>query len=93
MQCIGLADCLRDRGHKIVFTIDGIYEGKVVKYGYFEEKLDEQNEKFDNPGEQFAKILLDSGTLALKSSIEKIEIMSNLTSFDMQSEKIKLNET
>jgi UDP:flavonoid glycosyltransferase YjiC (YdhE family) len=31
--CIGLAECLRDRGHKIVVAIDPTFKGKLISYG------------------------------------------------------------
>jgi UDP:flavonoid glycosyltransferase YjiC (YdhE family) len=42
--CIGLAECLRDRGHKIVVAIDPTFKGKLISYGFIEELLIDPNE-------------------------------------------------
>jgi len=91
--CIGLAECLRDRGHKIVFTVDKTFEGKLIRYGFIEEKIIDPNEgKFKNPGDEIAKHLLESGILSGMSSLEKIELMSKQTFFVDMIEKVKINE-
>jgi spore coat polysaccharide biosynthesis predicted glycosyltransferase SpsG len=91
--CIGLAECLRDRGHKIVFTVDKTFEGKLIRYGFIEEKIFDPNEgKFKNPGEEGAKSLMESGILSGMSSLEKIELMSKQTFFVEMIDKMKMNE-
>ena len=92
--CIGLAERLRDRGHKIVFTVDKTYEGKLVRYGFIEEKIFDPNEgKFKNPGEGAANHLLESGILSGMSSLEKMELMTTRQSFLLDMiDKVKLNE-
>jgi hypothetical protein len=92
--CIGLAECLRDRGHKIVFTVDKTFEGKLIRYGFIEEKIIDPNEgKFKNPGEKAAKRLMESGILSGMSSLEKIELMSTKKFFVGSTERMKFNET
>jgi hypothetical protein len=91
--CIGLAECLRDRGHKIVFIVDKTFEGKLVRYGFIEEKIiDPNEEKFKNPGEEMANRLMESGIFSGMSSLEKIELMSTQIFSVEIVEKIKLKE-
>ena len=53
---IGIAEVLRDRGHRIVYVIAKTFEGKLKKYGFEEEVLiDEEREKM-GPGKQWRKI-------------------------------------
>jgi len=35
--CYGLAEALRDRGHRVVFAIDVSFKGKLVPFGFEEE--------------------------------------------------------
>jgi len=75
--CIGLAECLRDRGHKFVFAIDPTFKGKLISYRFIEELLIDPNEgKFKNPGEQGANHLIESGIMARMSPLEKMKLMS-----------------
>ena len=39
-QCIGLADILRDRGHRIVFAAESSWAGKLAPLGFVEELVD-----------------------------------------------------
>jgi hypothetical protein len=78
--CIGLAESLRDRGHKIVFAIDESFKGKLINYGFVEEILIAKREtnarndgKAEGPGEQIANILVKSGLLSGISSLEKVK--------------------
>jgi spore coat polysaccharide biosynthesis predicted glycosyltransferase SpsG len=50
--CTGVAEALRDRGHKIVFAIDKSWKGKLLNYG-FEEELycDPSREENEKAGE------------------------------------------
>jgi len=65
--CIGLAEVLVSRGHKVVFVVDKPYEGKLVSYGFEEEireelkpKDSENGEKRDyKPGEEAAQTLIN----------------------------------
>ena len=75
-SCIGLGECLRDRGHKIVFVIDQTWEGKLTSYGFTEEIIENEDLKCMKPGENGANILLKTGLLSWISPKEKIEIMS-----------------
>src|SRR5882724_1349359 len=88
--CIGLAEVLLSRGHKVVFIVDKSYEGKLVSYGFEEELLepseplkpnDAQNgetPKNSKPGEEAAGDLLNSGLLSGVSSVEKLKLMSKM---------------
>ena len=35
--CIGLAEALKDRGHRIVFLVSKPYSGQLFSYGFEEE--------------------------------------------------------
>jgi len=34
--CHGLAEELRERGHRVVFTIDNVFKGRLKQYGFEE---------------------------------------------------------
>ena len=73
---IGIAEALRDRGHRIVYVIASSYEGKLKKYGFEEELLINNEEaKEMKPGENIAKWLETCGFFSNKSSLEKMKIM------------------
>jgi len=91
--CIGLAECLRDRGHKIVFVIDHSFKGKLINYGFIEEILTEPNEgKVENPEENEINELLQSGILSGISSLEKVKIMAKMPFFTELAVKVKDSE-
>ena len=56
--CIGLAEPLRDRGHKIIFVVDNAFKGQLIKYGFIEEIMSEPEKDLtvsQKPGEEPAK--------------------------------------
>jgi UDP:flavonoid glycosyltransferase YjiC (YdhE family) len=91
--CIGLAECLRDRGHKIAFAIDPTFKGKLISYRFIEELLIDPNAgKFKNDEEQGANHLIESGIMARMSSLEKMELMSKQPYFIELIEIVMTNE-
>ncbi|CAG2109766.1 unnamed protein product, partial [Medioppia subpectinata] len=85
--CVGLAERLRERGHRIVFAVDASYRGKLVGFGFEEEIIEFSATKKSSDAEldpqesqslieSRAQVLLRSGILSAKSSREKLEILS-----------------
>jgi len=71
--CTGVAEALRDRGHRIVFAIDQSWKGKLLKYGFEEELLLDPNRKEDeNPGEFWVNYLIKAHKILPLSPIEKV---------------------
>ena len=74
--CIGVAEVLRDRGHRIVFIINKSWKGKLTKYGFEEELFtDPTRKENENPAEFITDFLLDSGMLSPLSPLEKMKRM------------------
>ena len=76
--CIGVAERLRDRGHKIVFAIGIGWKGKLEKEGFIEELLVDPNNNFkeDNSGDpvkKYVEELLTSGILSGIPPKEKLK--------------------
>ena len=70
----GIAESLRDRGHRIVFAIDHSFKGQLIPYGFEEELLDQDFKAPDvKPGENMAKRMLDSGLMTGLSSLDKVK--------------------
>ena len=69
--CVGMAQCLRDLGHRIVFVFDKSFEGRVKGYGFEEEILEVENVS-EAPGENIATSLLECGQMKSLSSLEKL---------------------
>ena len=74
---IGIAERLRDRGHKIIFAIDRAWNGKLKKYGFIEElmiiPISSENNKPEEPGKMWADVLLNAGVFDEYSSLEKLK--------------------
>ncbi|CAG2117535.1 unnamed protein product, partial [Medioppia subpectinata] len=85
--CIGLAEVLLSRGHKIVFAIDQSFEGRLAPFGFTEEILitDESGRK--KPGETMAKELLNSGRISNVSSTESMKTAQKSAAGDMFAKK------
>ena len=66
--CIGLAEVLHKRGHKIVFVVGKEFEGKLTSFGFHEEILEKHPEKKQDmkPGKNAAEHLMKSGILSSK---------------------------
>jgi len=92
--CIGLAEVLQSRGHRIVFVADQSFTGKLSSYGFTEEILvsEESDQKDEKPGENGAKQLLQSGLLSGVSSYESMKIMSSIPFFETIIDKMRANE-
>ncbi|KAJ6223919.1 hypothetical protein RDWZM_002464 [Blomia tropicalis] len=91
--CLGLAQALAKRNHQIIFLLNSANAGKFSKYGFDEYLLKEatkpksedisspEEEKQENPVKKFAKMILESGMLNSKSSIEKLKDDAGMKQF------------
>jgi hypothetical protein len=75
--CIGIAQVLRDRGHRIVFAISDNWREKLKIYG-FEEELIELSKKVtvEDPAKFWAELCLKSGMFGSSSPLEKVKRMN-----------------
>jgi hypothetical protein len=75
--CIGIAQVLRDRGHRIVFAISDSWRQKLKIYG-FEEELIELSKKVtvEDPAKFWAEHCLKAGMFGFSSPLEKIKCMA-----------------
>ncbi|CAG2105980.1 unnamed protein product [Medioppia subpectinata] len=71
--CIGLAEVLLSRGHRIVFAVNQSFAGKLSPFGFIEEILNDETGKL--PAENSAKSLLASGLLEDLTPEESMKMM------------------
>lgn len=90
--CIGALTELLARGHRIIFVLTKIYEGKAAKHGYeehvFQMNVDNKKEEVQqhskedqpllNPGQLLGKLLLDNRIIGSYSPREKMQNMLKL---------------
>jgi UDP:flavonoid glycosyltransferase YjiC (YdhE family) len=75
--CIGIAEVLKERGHKIVFAISDMWSGKLTKYGFEEEiTLFKENKTTEDPAKYWADFVKKTGFFGSIPPIEKITNMS-----------------
>ena len=74
---IGIAEALRDRGHRIVYVVAKSFEGRLKKYGFEEELLINEETKEIKPGENIATRLNSSGLFSNISPLEKMKILAD----------------
>ncbi len=77
--CIGIAEVLRDRGHRIVFAISDNWREKLKIYG-FEEEIIELSKKVtvEDPAKFWADMCSRSRMFGPSSPLEKIKGMANV---------------
>ena len=77
-SCIGVAETLQSRGHRIVFATDESFKGKFIKRGFEEEIIEKQlsPEEQRDPSGFFIKILKESGVLDDHSPVEKLRMIA-----------------
>ncbi|CAG2118653.1 unnamed protein product, partial [Medioppia subpectinata] len=90
--CIGLAEVLLSRGHKVVFAVDQSYAGKLSPFGFIEEIITSEETKGKKPGEDIAIKLVASGLLSAKTSLESLKSMKSVPLMDVMLQKFKDNE-
>ncbi len=73
-SCIGIAEVLRDSGHRIVFAISDKWKGKLNIYGFEEEIIElEKSETVEDPAKSSAELVSNSGLFGSIPPIEKIK--------------------
>ncbi|CAG2118620.1 unnamed protein product, partial [Medioppia subpectinata] len=88
--CIGLAEVLLSRGHRIVFAVNQSFAGKLSPFGFIEEILNDETGKL--PAENAAKSLLASGLLSDLTPEESMEMMCETPIFADLIDKMRANE-
>jgi hypothetical protein len=75
---IGLAEVLKERGHRIVFAINHSWNGKLKKYGFEEELIIDPNRDLnEDPAKYWANFLQHMGAMMALSPMEKMMLMSS----------------
>ena len=60
---IGIAEVLRDSGHRIVFAIEKSWEGKLIKYGFEEELFtDPERDPNRDPAKFWSELFVGDGS-------------------------------
>ncbi|CAG2118170.1 unnamed protein product, partial [Medioppia subpectinata] len=90
--CIGLAEVLLSRGHKIVFAVDQSFAGKLLPFGFIEETVTSNEMKGEKAGEYSATSILSSGVLSGVSTLKKLKIMQNLSIIEVFVDALRQNE-
>lgn len=70
--CIGVAQQLYNRGHRIIFALKPSWKGRLSKFGFEEEIL--QPENVNSSEKDYANSLNSLGFFSDKSSYEKLKI-------------------
>ena len=62
-SCIGVAETMHSRGHRIVFAVDQSFKGQFIKRGFEEEMIEKQLslEEQRNPSGKTIKVLTENG--------------------------------
>jgi UDP:flavonoid glycosyltransferase YjiC (YdhE family) len=78
--CIGIAEVLKERGHRIIFAINESWNGKLVKYGFEEELLKEsERDPNEDPAKYWANFFIKGGSFTSLTTLEKaVNIKKNL---------------
>jgi len=75
--CIGIAEVLRDRGHRIVFAISDNWREKLKVYGFEEETIQlSKKATVEDPAKYWAEFILKAGLFGPSSPLEKIKSMN-----------------
>ncbi|CAG2109691.1 unnamed protein product [Medioppia subpectinata] len=90
--CIGLAEVLLSRGHKIVFVVNPSFVRKLSPFGFIEKIMTSEETNAKKPGEDGAKSLIESGLLSNVTSYESMKIMQTITFFDKLVDTMRANE-
>ncbi|CAG2114844.1 unnamed protein product [Medioppia subpectinata] len=90
--CIGLAEVLLSRGHKIVFVVNESYAGKLAPFGFVEEIVTSGEATNEKPGENIAKQRLESGLLSAETSYKSMQINMSLPFFEGKTDTMRANE-
>ena len=79
--CIGIAETLRSRGHRIIFAVDQSYKGRLIKRGFEEEIVEKQisEEELGNASGYFIQRFKEIGVFDDHSPMSKLKFMCNST--------------
>jgi len=76
-SCIGIAEVLRDSGHRIVFAISDKWKGKLNIFGFEEEIIElEKSETVEDPAKSSAEFFSNFGMFESIPPIEKIKSLN-----------------
>ena len=74
--CIGVAQQLYNRGHRIIFAIKSSWKGRLSKFGFEEEVLELENAHSQD--EDYTKSVNSLGFFSDKSPYEKLKFLASL---------------
>jgi hypothetical protein len=78
-SCIGIAEVLRDSGHRIVFAISDNWRQKLKKYGFEEEIVElSESREIKDPAKFWAQFCLNVGMFGPSSPLEKMKRMAGV---------------
>ncbi|HEY6437456.1 MAG TPA: hypothetical protein VIY47_12770 [Ignavibacteriaceae bacterium] len=91
--CIGIAEVLRDRGHRIVFATSSIWREKLKIYNFEEEIIEIKDMKTnEDPAKHWAEVVERSGVMGSLPTIQKMKVLcSNI--FKEEINRIKNTDT
>lgn len=94
--CLGIGRSLRQRGHKVVFYVEKVWQGKLDNYDfcfeYYADEAKEANRSTEAPGQHLAKVMLDHGMIGKGSSYEKYANINKFALHTFNAEKLKRHE-
>ena len=76
-NCIGIADMLRRRGHRVVFAAEASWRGKLTALGFEEDLVDlappAEDPEEQDPGRFWKDFIRDTAPEFRKPTIEQLE--------------------
>ncbi len=77
--CLGALEAFPQRGHRVIFLVDAVFQGKATARGYEEHIMvypkdndEEESSKEENPGERIGQQLVESKVIGPWSVEEKM---------------------
>ncbi|KAH9388356.1 hypothetical protein TYRP_009571 [Tyrophagus putrescentiae] len=71
--CVGFAQALAARRHRVVFLLNAKFAGQYRRYGFEEVHLNEPEDPNESAARKRARAILASGVLSGKSTLEKMK--------------------
>jgi MGT family glycosyltransferase len=74
-NCVGIGDVLRQRGHRVVFIVEGSFAGTLEEKGFEEAtmRLGPPPEQEEEPGQFWKDFIRDTSPVFRKPTIEQLE--------------------
>jgi MGT family glycosyltransferase len=74
-NCVGIADVLRQRGHRVVFIAEESFEGTLADKGFEERlmRLTPPSDEAEDPGQFWKDFIRDTAPVFRKPTIEQLE--------------------